>query len=376
MALLLHRPTTFQQNSQKLTHTSHTQKHWGPPHKKGHSVVVSVFYMDARALYIPTLGAKNLERLNHDICKTIHYSISSSIPLQCGSRCGAESSHCVWQELSLHKTLLRDSCRSRFFGVSVFRPHSLRLDIARFHSCSKLGRIQQAVARRATHEKETFWTCRCCVQWRRLRDGGFNNGVNLDCMERIDSNDLRQLCLATISSAQEHHWTTLTCRLSTRRIGCCAVAVHNRYSVVMGGYNGDDRKLSSVDIIDISNNTVVEGPSMTVPRACCASAVVGKRIFVISIETVEQTVEYLDFPKPCYKKHDDTSSTVISSWPSWTVHSDLVLADPRSSCAMVAVGSCLVVAGDNGTVEILDTNHTTVCGKSHHTASTLTSVAW
>ena len=37
-------------------------------------------------------------------------------------------------------------------------------------------------------------------------------------------------------------------------------------------------------------------------------------------------------------------------------HSDLVLSNARSSCAMVAVGSCLVVAGGRGnsTVEVLD----------------------
>ena len=84
----------------------------------------------------------------------------------------------------------------------------------------------------------------------------------MDCMERIDSNDL---------SVHDSHWTTLNCRLSTQRFGCCAVAVHNRYIVVIGGFNS--RYLSSVDIIDTSNHIVTAGPSMTVPRQYCASAV-------------------------------------------------------------------------------------------------------
>ena len=56
--------------------------------------------------------------------------------------------------------------------------------------------------------------------------GGFNKG-SLDCMERIDAKDILQLSLTT-SSTHEIQWTTLTCRLSTQRRGCCAVAVHSR----------------------------------------------------------------------------------------------------------------------------------------------------
>ena len=73
---------------------------------------------------------------------------------------------------------------------------------------------------------------------------------------------------------------TLNCRLSTRRRACRAVAVHNQYIVVVGGYN--DRYLSSVDIIDTTrNHTVTAGPSLTVPRRWCSSAVVVQRIFVV-----------------------------------------------------------------------------------------------
>ena len=173
--------------------------------------------------------------------------------------------------------------------------------------------------------------------------GGCNDFVGFDCMERIDCNDL---------SAHESHWTTLTCRLSTLRVGCCAVAVHNRYIVVMGGVNV--HYLSSVDIIDTRNHTVTERPSMNVPRHLCASAVIGHRIFVVGGRS--NSVEYLEFAVPCETKKA-TGSTFISFSTAWITYSDLVLSNAPTCRAMVAVGSCLVVAGGGIlTVEVLDTS--------------------
>ena len=57
--------------------------------------------------------------------------------------------------------------------------------------------------------------------------GGYN-GNTLDCIEQINASDLLEQS-STSSSTHESHWTTLNCRLSTRRNGCCAVVVHNRY---------------------------------------------------------------------------------------------------------------------------------------------------
>ena len=192
--------------------------------------------------------------------------------------------------------------------------------------------------------------------------GGYNGG-SLDCIERIDSNDLLQAALTT-SSTHEINWTTLNCRLSTQRRGCCAVAVHNRYIVVMGGCN--IRYLSSVEIIDTSNHTVVEGPSMNVPRLWYGSAVVGHRIFIVGGYNNDGrlgSVEYLNFAAPSENEETkvETAATVTSSSSSWTTHSDLVLSKPQLCCTVVAVGSCLVVAGDDGTMEILDTHHNRVC---------------
>ena len=189
--------------------------------------------------------------------------------------------------------------------------------------------------------------------------GGYN-GAFLDCIEQIDANDVLQSS-STTSSTPESHWTTLKCRLSMRRSGCCAVAVQNRYIIVMGGYN--DRYLSSVDIFDTSNHTVTAGPSMTVPRAWCASVVIGHRIFVVGGRNKHgnlDSVEYIDFAMPCgnQKTQEEMAATVIPFLSAWTTHSELVLSNARISCAMVAVGSCLVVAGAwyNSAVEVLDTH--------------------
>ena len=190
--------------------------------------------------------------------------------------------------------------------------------------------------------------------------GGDNGGSDLNCMERIDANDFLRSSLTT-TTTHESSWTALTCRLSTHRFGCCAVAVHNRYIVVMGGHNNDGY-LSSVDIIDTNSHTVTAGPSMTVPRQFCASAVIGHRIFVVGGQNDDghlDSVEHLDFAE---ERKDDTLSTVIPFSSSWITHSELRLSELRGSCAMVAVGSCLVVAGGQGhsTVEVLDTRRNRV----------------
>ena len=194
--------------------------------------------------------------------------------------------------------------------------------------------------------------------------GGSNAGSSFDCIERIGSTDLLQPS-STSSITRKSSWVTLTCRLSTGRCGCCAVVVHNRYIVVMGGWNRGT--LWSVDIIDTNNHTVIAGPSMTVPRQLCVSAVIGNRIFVVGGCNEDgnlDSVEYLDFARPCdhEKTNKDTATTLIPFSSTWITHSHLVLSNARSSCAVVAMGSCLVVAGGRGnsTVEVLDTHRNRV----------------
>ena len=189
--------------------------------------------------------------------------------------------------------------------------------------------------------------------------GGDTASSGLDCIERMEANELLQSSFATDSTPtyDESPWTTLTCRLSTIKSGCCAVAVRNRYLVVKGGW--DERvELSSVDIIDTSNHSITAGPSLNVPRSFCASAVIGHRIFVVGGQNYYDpldSVEYLEFSK------DDFSTTASSFSSVWTSHSDLVLSDPGEGCALVAVGSCLVVAGGHRrTVHVLDTHRNRV----------------
>ena len=191
---------------------------------------------------------------------------------------------------------------------------------------------------------------------------GGRNSENqvLNCMERIDVHDLLQSSL-TNSSTHAGNWTTLNCRLSTERKRCCAVAVENRYIVVMGGRNR--RILPSVEVIDTRNHTVTAAPSMNVPRSFCASAVIGHRIFVVggcNTDDELDSVEYLEFASACDNQETkaETVAKFISSWSTWTTHSELRFSCPGRWCAVVAVGSCLVVAGGgyDRTVEILDTN--------------------
>ena len=192
--------------------------------------------------------------------------------------------------------------------------------------------------------------------------GGGNGPSSWNCIERIDASGLLQSASTLNSSQQKIHWVTLNSPLSTGRIECCAIAVHNRYIVVVGGWSVQEVSVfSSVDIIDTNNHIVTAGPSMNFPRINFASAVIGHRIFVAGCST---RVEYLDFANHCDNDEPkkETTSTVISFSSTWTTHSDLVLSDARDDCGAFAVGSCLVVAGgeDNPTVEVLDTHRNRV----------------
>ena len=184
--------------------------------------------------------------------------------------------------------------------------------------------------------------------------GGHEQGDStFDCIERIPVHDLLQFSFTESSSNKEIHWETLNCRLTRGRSGCCAVAVHNRYIVVVAGCH------ASVDILDTRQDTVMAGPSMTHARAWCAGAVLGgHRIFVVG-GCAKRTVEFWDFSPQWPKKEDTAATTTVSSSSSsgWTTHSELALSVQRFKCTVVVVGSCLVVAGGrNPTVQVLDPN--------------------
>ena len=193
--------------------------------------------------------------------------------------------------------------------------------------------------------------------------GGFNGSSRLDTIERID---VEELCSGASASTTRNRWTTINCRLSTARDECSAVVVNNRYIIVMGGINNTGNALSSVDIIDTamsSNHTVIPGPSMTVARFGCASAVIGHRIYVVGGHNGSYaltSVESLQFDETSDDTTDKTAVTVFSSSLSaWTNCTDLALSDARYLPAAVSVGSCIVVSGNYSgsiaTVEVLDT---------------------
>ena len=194
--------------------------------------------------------------------------------------------------------------------------------------------------------------------------GGYNESSSFNSIERMD---VENLLIGASVRTTSNQWRTLTCRLSTRRYACSAVAVSNRYIVVIGGYNGNN--LSSVDILDTavhSNHTVISGPSMTVPRHGCASAVIGNRIFVVggfANGTALKSVEYLEFHDPSGNETKNTTNNVFPCSCRWTSHNELEISVPRSSYAVVSVGSCLIVIGGFTATtygEVLDTCRNTV----------------
>ena len=186
--------------------------------------------------------------------------------------------------------------------------------------------------------------------------GGYCTGRFLNSIERIDLVDLLK---SPCTTNDKKHWTALNCTLSTPRSACQAAVVHDRFVVVVGGYNGEC--LSSTEIIDTAEqtqHTVIAGPSMTTPRCLSGMAVVGHRIFVIGGYTGSfrlNSVEYLDL--------DMNFSFPPSS--KWKVHKNLLLSVRRKGHAVAKVGTCLIVTGGDDdeilkSVEVLDTKRNVV----------------
>ena len=201
-----------------------------------------------------------------------------------------------------------------------------------------------------------------------------DNYTTLDTIESIQVSSLLEMTETTTTTRQNNNqWTRLQCRLLSPRRECAAVVVHNRYIVILGGFNAMYQVLSSVDIIDTApphnnnNNgepTIVAGPSMNSARYAFGAAVVDNRIFVVagSVDDVMQlpSVESLLFqqqPQDKDKDHTNSNSNVTCIFPnsSWRMEPHLSLSSPRDSHAVAKMGSCLVVAGGcTKSVEVLD----------------------
>ena len=188
--------------------------------------------------------------------------------------------------------------------------------------------------------------------------GGSNGGHNLDTIESIDVASL----LANTESGNRH-WNTLSCRLSTSRYACAAVVVHDRYIVIMGGFNGS-KFLSTVEVLDTLQNKIVplSGLTMNSPRSRFGAAVVGNSIYAVGGKNNGNkldSVEVLTFNVDVDSIGD--ASTVFGKSSSWTMSKDLVLSKGRYGHAVAKIGNCVVVAGGYGidgarinSVEVLD----------------------
>ena len=181
-------------------------------------------------------------------------------------------------------------------------------------------------------------------------------------LDTIESIDVASLLANTESS--NRHWNTLSCRLSMSRTGCAAVVVHDRYIVIMGGYNGS-KSLSTVEVLDTLQNKIVplSGLMMNSPRTGFGAAVVGNSIYAVGGINNNgnrlDSVEVLTFNVDVDSIGD--ASTVFGKSSSWTTSNDLVLSMGRNGHGVAKIGNCVVVAGGWGvdgtrinSVEVLD----------------------
>ena len=196
-------------------------------------------------------------------------------------------------------------------------------------------------------------------------DDDYYNYTTLDTMESIQVSSLLETMETSMTTRQNNNqWTRLQCRLSSPRMKCAAVVVHNRYIVILGGVNGMQQDLSSVDILDTApphnnNNsrngepTIVAGPSMNSTRCAFGAAVVDNRIFVVGgnvngrRSTLVESLLFQQQPQDKDKDHTNSNSNVTCTFPnsSWRKEPHLSLSRPRAAHAVAKAGSCLVVAG-------------------------------
>ena len=153
--------------------------------------------------------------------------------------------------------------------------------------------------------------------------------------------------------------------MSTAKWGCAAVVVHDRYIVIMGGINGSNEYLSTVEVLDTLQNKIVplSGLTMNSPRGDFGAAVVGNSIYVVGGRNDDQkqldSVEVLTFNVDVDSIGD--ASTVFGKSSSWTTSKDLVLSMGRYGHGVAKIGNCVVAAGGYGidgrwinSVEVLD----------------------
>lgn len=207
---------------------------------------------------------------------------------------------------------------------------------------------QKFVAGPNMNEKRDDLAAVVCNGYLYAIGGSSRNLRILDTLERTLVADLKRIAAfsggITTSSTANHSndrqddddhqshgkWEKVNARLSVARSGCAAVAVYNRFIVVMGG----NMFFSTVDVIDTmelamratwpttsssseNNNyqpstvaSVRVGPSMLIPRRCLGAVVLGNKIWAVGgLDTDERaldTLEYISF-------HMTTTTTTTSN---------------------------------------------------------------
>ena len=179
--------------------------------------------------------------------------------------------------------------------------------------------------------------------------GGHNRKAFLDTIDRIHVSNLTpQWSSSKHTSIPLSNWTTLDVRLPSKRSFCRAVVVHDRYIVILGGFDGS--VLSTVHILDTMTMSLSVGPNMLTSRWEFDAAIMGNRIWIVGghenfNELVSlEMIEFQRFPPPESKVGHNAASLLFSS-SQWEEINNLVLPHGRCDFAMVAIGSCLVVAG-------------------------------
>ncbi|KAL7561553.1 hypothetical protein ACA910_007013 [Epithemia clementina (nom. ined.)] len=169
--------------------------------------------------------------------------------------------------------------------------------------------------------------------------GGYGHGIRaaLDDIERILVSDLHQWAAAQSAAAKNVTiptttrppvWTRVESRLRTPRAECSAVAVANRFIVVLGGLGSQGEALSNVEIIDtkavreIAGNNgvptlapvVVEGPSLRIPRYLFEATVLPNLNEIWVVEGKDEhgdplsSMESLRFGTKCSATMNDNSN--------------------------------------------------------------------
>ena len=161
-----------------------------------------------------------------------------------------------------------------------------------------------------------------------------------------------------------------------------ATQVHNRFVVVMGGYNDDVHKPTDAAAVAVVVS-ISAGPAMCSARCGLGAVVLENQIWVVGgnqengdpLGTVE-SIRFNAFgthrddnktksekegtDSPCTTPLTPSLSQLFSSSSSWTLQTNLCLSTARGGHSICSIGTCLVVAGGivggrlSSSVEIVD----------------------